>query len=86
MSIIAIPPTETATIVCPGWCRICQADHISQLPQVDGSVLHYSETHSMTAEEGHIVEVFETRSAYTDGALTSATGVRQTCSTSTARP
>ena len=51
----------------PDWCRVSKADHIAQLPQVDGSLLHYSTTHSTTGEEGDIFEVFLTRLAYTDG-------------------
>jgi hypothetical protein len=67
MTIIALPPDVTPKIVCPDWCTIGQGDHVAQLPEVDGSVLHYSETHSTRAEEGHTFEVFLTRSAYTDG-------------------
>jgi prepilin-type processing-associated H-X9-DG protein len=57
----------TPTIVCPDWCRVSQADHINQLPEAEGSVIHYSTAHSTNGEEGHTFEVFLTRSAYTDG-------------------
>lgn len=49
-----------------GWCRVSKVDYISQLPEVDRLVLHYPGTHT-DREEGHIFEVFLTRSAYTEG-------------------
>jgi len=67
MTIIALPPTVTPTIVCPAWCKLSEADHLEQLPETEGCLIHYSTTHTTTGAEGHTFEVFLTRTAYTDG-------------------
>jgi hypothetical protein len=40
MTIIALPPDVTPTIVCPDWCTIPTEEHLVELPNWEGSVIH----------------------------------------------
>jgi hypothetical protein len=76
MTVIALPPTATPTIVCPARCKPSEADHLEQLPETEECLVHYSQTHSTIGAEGHTFEVFLTRAAYTDGSPRRARRIR----------
>lgn len=40
MTVIAIP--EAPPIICPSWCIVTQAEHVADLPHLDGRVIHWS--------------------------------------------
>ncbi|GAB3659320.1 hypothetical protein GCM10027596_16740 [Nocardioides korecus] len=40
MTVIAV--TAPPTIVCPPWCNITQSEHLADLPNWDGMVVHWS--------------------------------------------
>lgn len=42
MTIVALPPGTTPTVVCPEWCTIPHAEHVDELPNWEGSVIHTS--------------------------------------------
>jgi hypothetical protein len=44
MTIIALPPDVTPTIVCPDWCTIPAEEHLADLRGWEGSVIHHSAT------------------------------------------
>jgi hypothetical protein len=59
MTTIAVS-TETPTIVCPPWCTVPYADHVADLPNWEGYVIHYS------AERGG---VRHSRAAFVDNTI-----------------
>ena len=34
--------TQTPTIVCPAWCTVSYAEHLRDLPNLEGFVIHHS--------------------------------------------
>ena len=40
MTVIALPPGVTPTVVCPEWCTIPHTEHVDELPNWEGSVIH----------------------------------------------
>ena len=40
MPVIALPPGITPTVVCPDWCTTPHAEHVDELPNWEGSVIH----------------------------------------------
>jgi hypothetical protein len=62
MTIIALPPDVTPTIVCPDWCTIPTDEHLADLPNWEGSVIHHSAT--VKVDRFH---VSCSRLAYPDG-------------------
>ncbi|MFA6298788.1 MAG: hypothetical protein WC642_06460 [Nocardioides sp.] len=61
MTTIALPPGVTPVIACPSWCAIPLEEHIRDLPNWEGMVLHWSAADS----EG----VRHSACAYPDGTL-----------------
>ncbi|MDO9498101.1 MAG: hypothetical protein Q7J48_20525 [Nocardioides sp.] len=49
-------------IVCPDWCRLTQDEHLEQLRDQEGFVIHYSEQRT-----GNGWSVEHTRAAFPDG-------------------
>lgn len=43
MTTIAVPPTVPVSIVCPTWCTITREEHLEDLPQLEGFVIHWSD-------------------------------------------
>lgn len=42
-AVIAVPPTVPLEIVCPPWCTVTHAEHVEDLPQLEGLVIHWSD-------------------------------------------
>lgn len=42
MTTIALPDARPA-ITCPGWCTVPYEDHLADLPQLEGFVVHWSD-------------------------------------------
>lgn len=40
MTVIALPPGTTPKVVCPERCTIPHAEHVDELPNGEGSVIH----------------------------------------------
>ena len=58
MTTIALPPTVRPEIVCPSWCVTPTEDHIADLANYEGFVIHWSaEVHGIA----------HSQSAYPDG-------------------
>ena len=55
MTTIAIH--EAPAIVCPDWCTVTQEDHVADLPNMDGFVIHWSASNGL---------VRHSRAAYID--------------------
>lgn len=43
MTTIAVPSTVPISIVCPPWCTVTHAEHVEDLPQLEGFVIHWSD-------------------------------------------
>ncbi len=63
MTVIALPPDVTPTIVCPDWCTIPTDEHLADLRAWEGSVIH----HSAAVKVSHHFHVSCSRLAYPDG-------------------
>ena len=55
MTTIAVPPNVRPEIVCPSWCVISQEDHIADLPNWEGRVIHWS---ALTERVNHSSETY----------------------------
>lgn len=58
---------EPPKIVCPEWCTVSKADHLSELQQWEGLVLHGSATTRLEMRHGEAIELNHCRPAYVDG-------------------
>lgn len=66
--------TDGPTIVCPSWCLNERQAHIEDLPEIEGSCIHYSPISVLPGFEGHLFEVFTSRVTYIDGTLDTRDG------------
>lgn len=60
MSIVALSPGVAPAITCPSWCVVPMADHVADLPNMDGMVIHWSAS---------VGEIRHSAAAYPDGTL-----------------
>ena len=52
MTTIAVPPNVRPEIVCPSWCTVSTDQHIADLPNWEGYVIHWSaENHGVAHSE-----------------------------------
>ena len=66
MTLIAV--REAPPITCPSWCKVPGSDHVEELPNTEGVVIHWSESEYVGHAEGsQQTEVRITRLTYVDG-------------------
>lgn len=71
MTTIAVA-TATPPIVCPTWCTIPYAEHVGELPNLEGYVVHWSAPgnvrHSRAAFVDNTIDPTDPPAIYVDGA------------------
>ncbi|HWI43274.1 MAG TPA: hypothetical protein VNS81_06610 [Nocardioides sp.] len=71
MTTIAVS-TETPEIICPSWCTVTYAEHVADLPNQEGFVIHRSAgrdgvSHSRCAYVDNVLEPGTEPQIFVDG-------------------